>query len=69
MACSNYDEEEQARFEAFVADLTRITRKHGIAVRVFGGIYMADEVEELKDTSYSTINDGDLWPTGPGWPD
>jgi hypothetical protein len=54
---------EQARYTAFVAELTRLSREYGIAISAFGGVYVAEFQHELRDLVYvADASSGDLYP-------
>lgn len=62
----NWTAEEQARYDRFVAGLTALTREHGIALCVTGGVCIAEHVSEYADLRYiADIGSGDLRPKWP----
>jgi len=53
----------QTRYSAFLAELTEITRKYGIAVQAVGGVYIADDPENFSGLNYvKDHTSGDLLP-------
>ena len=53
----------QADYDRFVAELTRLTRKYGVAIQSVGGVHIADELDEFSDMTYiADISSGDLLP-------
>lgn len=58
--------EEHARYDRFVAGLTALTREHGIALTVFGGVHIAGAAHFYNDLAYiADIGSGDLYPKWP----
>jgi hypothetical protein len=52
---------KQQRFEDFTAELTELSKKHGIAIKAIGGVYIADNAAELANITYSQdASSGDL---------
>ena len=55
-----------ANYEKFVAELTALTRKYGVAIQSVGGVILADAQGEFSDVSYcADISSGDLYPEFP----
>ena len=55
----------ESNYEQFVAELTRLTRKYGIAIQSVGGVYIADHPDEFSTVSYDAdITSGDIYPIG-----
>ena len=56
----------EANYDKFVAELTAITRKYGVAIQSVGGIYLADDPDEFRNVNYvADITSGDLLPEFP----
>ncbi|OSM04156.1 hypothetical protein MAIT1_04777 [Magnetofaba australis IT-1] len=51
----------EQQLEAFAEELAELTRKHGVALRVTGGVII-DSPEAFAELEYFTGNDGDLLP-------
>jgi hypothetical protein len=50
-------------YDRFIAELTALTRKYGVAIQSVGGVYLADEQGEFDKLTYSAdITSGDLYP-------
>ena len=57
----------EANYGHFVAELTALTRKYGVAIQSVGGVILADSQGEFRDVSYvADISSGDLLPRFPG---
>jgi hypothetical protein len=57
----------EANDDHFVAELTALTRKYGVAIQSVGGVILADSKGEFRDVSYiADISSGDLLPRFPG---
>ena len=53
-------------YNKFVAELTAITRKYGVAIRSVGGVILAEHVGEFRDVTYvADITSGDIYPDFP----
>lgn len=53
----------EANYDQFIADLTALTRKYGVAIQSVGGVFVADTQGEFRDVSYiADISSGDLYP-------
>ena len=53
----------QVRYRRFVVDLTRISRRHGVAVKSVGGVTLAGQASEFAALVYAgDITSGDLLP-------
>lgn len=50
----------------FIAELTALTRKYGVAIQSVGGVILADTEGEFRGVSYrADIGSGDLYPEFP----
>ncbi len=57
----------EADYNQFIAELTAITRKYGVAIQSVGGVILADAPGEFRDVTYiADISSGDLLPEFPG---
>ena len=53
----------EANYDKFIAELTALTRKYGVAIQSVGGIILAEDPSEFRDVSYiADITSGDLYP-------
>lgn len=53
-------------YDRFIAELTALTRKHGVAIQSVGGVILAEAPGEFRDVSYrADISSGDLYPEFP----
>jgi hypothetical protein len=58
--------EIEANYDKFIAELTKLTRKYGVAIQSVGGVMLADEAREFQDVVYiADISSGDLYPEFP----
>ena len=56
----------QSNYDQFIAELTQLTRKYGVAIQSVGGVILADQPGEFHDVSYiADITSGDLLPEFP----
>lgn len=56
----------ETNYEQFVAELTALTRKYGVAIQSVGGVILADQAGEFRDVTYiADITSGDLYPRFP----
>ena len=56
----------EANYDQFVAELTALTRKYGVAIQSVGGVILADQAGEFRDVTYvADISSGDLYPRFP----
>jgi len=54
-------------YDRFIAELTALTRKYGVAIQSVGGVYLADEQGEFENLTYNAdITSGDLYPNFSG---
>lgn len=53
----------EANYDQFVAELTALTRRYGVAIQSVGGVILADQAGEFRDVTYiADITSGDLYP-------
>ena len=53
----------EANYDQFIAELTALTRKYGVAIQSVGGVILADAPGEFSHVSYvADISSGDLYP-------
>lgn len=53
-------------YDQFIAELTALTRKYGVAIQSVGGVILADAPGEFRDATYiADISSGDLYPEFP----
>ena len=56
----------EADYDQFVAELTALTRKYGVAIQSVGGVVLADHAGKFRDVTYiADISSGDLYPRFP----
>ena len=56
----------EANYDKFIAELTQLTRKYGVAIQSVGGVYLADNPGEFRNVRYvADITSGDLLPEFP----
>ena len=56
----------EANYNQFVAELTALTRKYGVAIQSVGGVILADQAGEFRGVTYlADISSGDLYPCFP----
>ena len=56
----------EANYDEFVAELTALTRKYGVAIQSVGGVILADHADEFRHVTYvADISSGDLYPNFP----
>ena len=56
----------EANYDKFIAELTVLTRKYGVAIQSVGGVILADHAGEFRDVTYvADISSGDLYPRFP----
>ncbi len=54
-------------YDSFVAELTLLTRKYGVALQSVGGVYLANHHGEFSNIRYvADISSGDIYPIFPG---
>ena len=67
MAANNTTMQTEHNYDRFIAELTALTRKYGVAIQSVGGVYLADERGEFDKLTYTAdISSGDLYPNFPG---
>lgn len=63
MAAITTNSNTEANYDAFVAELTKLTRKYGVAIKSIGGVAIADDPSEFSDVTYEAdITSGDIYP-------
>ena len=63
MAAIQTSPSTEANYDAFVAELTQLTRKYGVAIKSIGGVAIADDPSEFSDVTYEAdITSGDIYP-------
>ena len=66
MAAISTTPQLEANYDQFIAELTALTRKYGIAIQSVGGVILADAPGEFSHVSYvADISSGDLYPEFP----
>ncbi len=56
----------EANYDQFIAELTALTRKYGVAIQSVGGVYLSDDPSDFCAVSYvADITSGDLLPEFP----
>ncbi len=56
----------EAHYDQFIAELTALTRKYGVAIQSVGGVILADAPGDFRDVTYiADISSGDLYPEFP----
>ena len=56
----------EANYDKFIAELTKLTRKYGVAIQSVGGVFLADAPAEFGRVTYiADITSGDLYPEFP----
>lgn len=55
-----------ANYDKFIAELTQLSRKYGVAIESVGGVILADNPGDFRDVTYvADITSGDLLPEFP----
>ena len=63
MAAITTTAQTENNYDRFIAELTALTRKYGVAIQSVGGVYLADEKGEFDKLTYNAdITSGDLYP-------
>lgn len=63
MDCIATTAQTKANYNKFIAELTTLTRKYGVAIQSVGGVIIADKSGEFGDVTYvADISSGDLFP-------
>ena len=66
MAVAPTSPQLEAHYDQFIAELTALTRKYGVAIQSVGGVILADVPGEFRDFTYiADISSGDLYPEFP----
>jgi len=53
----------EANYDKFIAELTKLSRKYGVAIQSVGGVILADNPSGFRDVTYvADITSGDLYP-------
>ena len=56
----------EANYDKFSAELTKLSRKYGVAIQSVGGVILADNPGKFSDVTYvADITSGDLLPEFP----
>ena len=56
----------EANYEKFIDELTKLSRKNGVAIQSVGGVHLADDPGEFRNVRYvADITSGDLLPEFP----
>ena len=56
----------EVNYDQFVAELTALTRKYGVAIQSVGGVIIAGDDDEFANVTYvADISSGDLYPRFP----
>jgi hypothetical protein len=56
----------EANYDEFIAELTKLSRKYGVAIQSVGGVILADDPGEFRKVCYvADITSGDLLPEFP----
>lgn len=56
----------ETNYEQFVAELTALTRRYGVAIQSVGGVILANHAGEFHNVTYfADISSGDLYPRFP----
>ena len=56
----------KTHYDQFIAELTALTRKYGVAIQSVGGVILVDVPGEFRDVTYrADISSGDLYPEFP----
>ena len=63
MAIASTSPQLEANYDQFIAELTALTRKYGVAIQSVGGVILADAPGEFHNVTYrADISSGDLYP-------
>lgn len=66
MAVAPTNPQREANYDQFIAELTALTRKYGVAIQSVGGVILADAPGEFRHVTYiADISSGDLYPEFP----
>lgn len=57
------DATQQPNYDQFVAELTELTRKYGVAIQSVGGVFLAQQAGAFSCVTYiADASSGDLYP-------
>lgn len=63
MNTSRTDPETECDYNAFIKELTQLSRRYGVAIQSVGGVYMAQTREDFAQLRYrADMSSGDLFP-------
>lgn len=63
MASQKLDPTREADYQAFMAELTTLSRRYGIAIHAVGGVLIADQAGDWPAVTYTAdSSSGDLYP-------
>lgn len=63
MAALSTNPQLETHYDQFIAELTVLTRKYGVAIQSVGGVILADAPGEFRNVTYrADISSGDLYP-------
>ena len=63
MAVAPTSPQLETNYDQFIAELTVLTRKYGVAIQSVGGVILADAPDEFRNVTYrADISSGDLYP-------
>ena len=66
MAVAPTSPQLEANYDQFIAELTKLSRKYGVAFQSVGGVHLADDPGEFRNVRYvADITSGDLLPEFP----
>ncbi|MBF0626241.1 MAG: hypothetical protein HQL82_15735 [Magnetococcales bacterium] len=56
----------ERNYGAFMEELTRLTRKHGVTIQSTGGVFVASSPNDYRQVTYiADMSSGDLIPVFP----
>ncbi len=56
----------ERNYDAFMEELTRLTRKYGVAIQSTGGVFVASSPNEYRQVTYiADLSSGDIIPVFP----
>ena len=66
MAAISTTPQLESNYDQFIAELTQLTHKYGVAIQSVGGVILADAPGEFRNVTYrADISSGDLYPEFP----
>lgn len=66
MNTSSNTAQSESNYNRFITELTALTRKYGVAIKSVGGVFLANELDEFANVTYTAdISSGDLYPNLP----